>query len=1436
MDENNTSGSDFSLDVELNYDRALGDLEKFFETLRARSAVALGDIKVNTAPVAALGQVSKGSEGHVSSLVERTDSLTASMDTLRSAANDLAKAMGKGYAKQFIEHAQAMMVAADADVNARTMNMRRVAALDSKYRDQMADSAKKRLQNQVRSYADILKATDQFTEAQIKRLAEMEFGQLAYADAMLPMTQRIERRLRELRLAEMSTTGQEVRKAGLAEHKRRVDQIKAQGAEVAALEARNAAFLTKKPAQRRAVVQHIQDVKRRVARNIATRLPADADRDLVAERAEQKLIGKYGDVAVGAANLYEGRNRTGFGVHAAQEKLLTKSRMESAAAAQAEEDRKQRAADAKAARYRRSHLTELKRSADEQYREQKALLQDWLKAKDKHTAAQESAERTANRAAVKASAAMHQESLVREAAELKSLKKLRDRGHAEALADIKSNSDEMYTAAKRDAAYQALTGEKQLDRLAQLAERRASLERSQRLSGHAYGPAVARANEAKLLREFGPQAVQELNEAMSAVGNIDTEAFARARREMVDTHKQRKALQEDLNRTQQEANTRLEQAARARFNRLSKEEQRATLKSVADRLARNEQMDDIAPWMLRKAAGYTSRSAEVKKPEHTKLREMFGVQGEQSYRDLGNQWHSAARGVTGVAGGTWMTYGDLIPIATAAAATATAYMVGSKGAAYSRDLGYVRELSRTPEQSDTMLRERISGLSDNLLQRSRYSGYSATEQIGSVRTLAQAGYNATQANAMVPQVNALATVGDTTTDTAAITLAGTMSAFQMDPSQASRVANVMAMAANESQTSVESLNESMKQASSVASEYGVSLEDTATVLALLAKRNITGSAAGTAFKNMLVDLGGRTRQSTKYIKELGIELYDAASGRAKALPVVLDQVLAKLSTLSQRERNFYTHKIFTERGLKPVAAVLGEGMGEYDRMKGRIEESQSGGGYVAQAEKRLNEGTASGQWKMVKNSLEAEAIEAFLRSEDDLIAAMKAIRAELNGGGISGALQTFISGVSTAAKFTAQFSGVLTSLAGAIGAYGAFRILGGGIALIYTQGRLAKVALGELSAATVVWRSTSAAATASTLTLATAEQVAEARTIALGRAFRFLQVGIPVIGAALLGATLLYDALTESASETREELERTDYAKMADEASTGFEEVHRRGQSMYQSLVSEGSTYAKREAKTVQEAIDNGERLLKAADQTQQYLTRTSAGSAAQIHQEYRDRQRLIIQDTFEDAKRLYDGTAEGRQKLLELAANAANEEVRIEREKVAEIVKANSQLYGDKLTSLVPVRQMGMRKDDAGVMVGDPKELLQLLQNKVNPAWHESLRGAQLGERQRTDLLQLQDGMSSVYAKYPELKSNKEISRLVGIMGKVLAKDPTMQIRDALDATRIQVNDVRGTPNSPNKPGEAGGRNRTADNAESLQAKAEAGASRRTVARRRPA
>lgn len=153
-------------------------------------------------------------------------------------------------------------------------------------------------------------------------------------------------------------------------------------------------------------------------------------------------------------------------------------------------------------------------------------------------------------------------------------------------------------------------------------------------------------------------------------------------------------------------------------------------------------------------------------------------------------------------------------------------------------------------------------------------GVSAIESVQALDALVRATGDADAAIAQLPATLALAKAGGIEFGAAADTVVQTLSQFQLGFGEAERVADVLAATANNTTASVESVAQAMSFAAPVAAQLGISLEDTAAAVGELAQQGFSGSRAGTALRQVFVQLLTPSSKFRAELQELGIQSTD----------------------------------------------------------------------------------------------------------------------------------------------------------------------------------------------------------------------------------------------------------------------------------------------------------------------------------------------------------------------------------------------------------------------------------------------------------------------------------------------------------------------------------------------------------------------------------
>ena len=251
-------------------------------------------------------------------------------------------------------------------------------------------------------------------------------------------------------------------------------------------------------------------------------------------------------------------------------------------------------------------------------------------------------------------------------------------------------------------------------------------------------------------------------------------------------------------------------------------------------------------------------------------------------------------------------------------------------------------------------------------QMGRDTVFSATEAGQAMLELASSGFDATEAIAALPAVLDLAAAGALDLGKAADGVTDILNAFQREASDSAMVADVLARAAGSSSASVADLLEGFGNVGPAAKAMGLSVNETAAVLALFAENSVKGAEDGTQLRSMLTNMTRTTDKVKDAWQELGTSMFDA-QGMARPLDDVFKDIAVSMASMSMEDQNRIAQDLagsFGKLGFQTLVASNGLS-GMQDKMVNAASASE-----VAQA--RMN--TLSGKVTSMKGSFETLAI------------------------------------------------------------------------------------------------------------------------------------------------------------------------------------------------------------------------------------------------------------------------------------------------------------------------------------------------------------------------------------------------------------------------------------------------------------------------------
>lgn len=225
------------------------------------------------------------------------------------------------------------------------------------------------------------------------------------------------------------------------------------------------------------------------------------------------------------------------------------------------------------------------------------------------------------------------------------------------------------------------------------------------------------------------------------------------------------------------------------------------------------------------------------------------------------------------------------------------------------------------------------------------TAFSATQAADGITELAKAGIS-TQAilsGGLAGALN-LAAAGQIDVGEAAETAASAMTQFGLAGNQVPHIADLLSAGSSKAQGSVHDLGEALGQSGQVASQMGLSIEDTVGALTEFASAGLTGSDAGTSFKQMLLSLTPSSTQAAAAMKKYGLSFFDA-NGNLKSFQQIAGTLQSGLGDLTKEQQASALKTIFGADAYRTAAIAMDGGAAAADKWRQAVADQ----GFAAKA-------------------------------------------------------------------------------------------------------------------------------------------------------------------------------------------------------------------------------------------------------------------------------------------------------------------------------------------------------------------------------------------------------------------------------------------------------------------------------------------------------
>lgn len=247
--------------------------------------------------------------------------------------------------------------------------------------------------------------------------------------------------------------------------------------------------------------------------------------------------------------------------------------------------------------------------------------------------------------------------------------------------------------------------------------------------------------------------------------------------------------------------------------------------------------------------------------------------------------------------------------------------------------------------------------------------FSATESANAIEEMAKAGLSAKDilGGGLTGALDLAAAGGLEVADAAGIA-ATAIQTFNLEGSDMSHVADLLAAGAGKAMGDVTDLSAALNQTALVANSTGLSIEETTAALSAFASQGLLGSDAGTSFKTMLGALTPNSAKAADEMERLGISAYDAG-GNFIGLEAFAGQLKTQMSGLTDEQRNASLEIMFGSDAVRAATVLYSEGATGIAEWTDKVNDS----GYAAEtAATRLD--NLIGDWEAFTGALDTAFI------------------------------------------------------------------------------------------------------------------------------------------------------------------------------------------------------------------------------------------------------------------------------------------------------------------------------------------------------------------------------------------------------------------------------------------------------------------------------
>ncbi len=238
-------------------------------------------------------------------------------------------------------------------------------------------------------------------------------------------------------------------------------------------------------------------------------------------------------------------------------------------------------------------------------------------------------------------------------------------------------------------------------------------------------------------------------------------------------------------------------------------------------------------------------------------------------------------------------------------------------------------------------------LTDKAKEMGATTKFTASESAEAFNYMAMAGWKTEDMLGGIEGILSLAAASGESLGTTSDIVTDALTAFGMKASEAGHFADVMAVAASNSNTNVSLMGETFKYAGAMAGTLKYSIEDVALATGLMANTGIKGNMAGTALNSIFTRLSTNTNGATDALKKLGIAFFNS-DGSARAFGDIMKELRDATADFTDKQKANLANTVAGTYAQKGFLAILNASTEDYEKLSKAVNNADGAAANMAE--------------------------------------------------------------------------------------------------------------------------------------------------------------------------------------------------------------------------------------------------------------------------------------------------------------------------------------------------------------------------------------------------------------------------------------------------------------------------------------------------------